>query len=94
MESTEGTSSPCVCDVRMILSPLDEMIRKPAGPNLVVFCFFFFYHRGIIKAFQGPGNHVNFFHVGSEEAKTKSSAKTHSPYSCLQPTPTLLCYTF
>ena len=40
MESTEGTSSPCVCDVRMILSPLDKMIRKPAGTNLVGFFFF------------------------------------------------------
>ena len=47
MESTEGTSSPCVCDVRMILSPLDEMIRKPAGPNLVgFFCFFLFFTIG------------------------------------------------
>ena len=89
MENTKGTSSPCVCDVRMILSPFDKMIRKPAGPNLVVF-----YHRDVIIAFQGPGNHVNFFHVGSEEAKTKSSAKTRSPYSRLQHTPTLLCYTF
>lgn len=37
MTSIEGTSSQFVCDIRMILSALDKMIRKPAGPDLVVF---------------------------------------------------------
>lgn len=37
MASIEGTSSQFVCDIRMILSALDKMIRKPAGPDLVIF---------------------------------------------------------
>jgi hypothetical protein len=35
--SIEGTSSQFVCDIKMILSALDEMIRKPADPDLVIF---------------------------------------------------------
>lgn len=35
--SIEGTSSQFVCNIRMILSALDKMIRKSAGPDLVVF---------------------------------------------------------
>ena len=37
MASIEGTSCLFVCDIRMILSALDKMIRQPAGPDLVVF---------------------------------------------------------
>ena len=36
-DGIEGTSLQFVCDIRMILSALDKLIKKPVGPDLVVF---------------------------------------------------------
>ena len=75
--SVEGTNNQFVCDIRMILSPLDKITRKPADPDLVVFTI-----QGNCNSFSGSRElMLSFFSVGNKGAESKCMVETRSPHS-------------